>query len=118
MGRYGPPDAFEMPRFSGPRTFMASRDGRHVTVVDEAVSGRRPYDPARRAARPRRHARAAALLQLDVHHDLWDEYFGQKLFHGSVVRRALEEGLIRRRALSAGGPARFARGGIGRGHPA
>ena len=32
------------------------------------------------------------LVQLDAHHDLWDEYFGQKLFHGSVVRRALEEG--------------------------
>jgi agmatinase len=34
------------------------------------------------------------LVQLDSHHDLWDEYFGQKLFHGSVVRRAVEEGLI------------------------
>lgn len=34
------------------------------------------------------------LIQLDAHHDLWDEYFGQKLFHGSVVRRAVEEGLI------------------------
>ena len=34
------------------------------------------------------------LVQLDAHHDLWDEYFGQKLFHGSVVRRALEEGLV------------------------
>jgi agmatinase len=35
-----------------------------------------------------------ALVQLDAHHDVWDEYFGQKLFHGSVVRRAVEEGLI------------------------
>jgi agmatinase len=35
-----------------------------------------------------------ALVQLDAHHDLWDEYFGQKLFHGSVVRRAIEEGLV------------------------
>lgn len=35
-----------------------------------------------------------ALVQLDAHHDLWDEYFGQKLFHGSVVRRAAEEGLV------------------------
>jgi agmatinase len=35
-----------------------------------------------------------ALVQLDSHHDLWDEYFGQKVFHGSVVRRAVEEGLI------------------------
>ena len=44
-----------------------------------------------------------ALVQLDAHHDLWDEYFGQKLFHGSVVRRALEEGLIDpSRSLQAG----------------
>jgi agmatinase len=35
-----------------------------------------------------------ALVQLDAHHDVWDEYFGQRLFHGSVVRRAVEEGLI------------------------
>lgn len=35
-----------------------------------------------------------ALIQLDSHHDLWDEYFGQKVFHGSIVRRAVEEGLI------------------------
>ena len=35
-----------------------------------------------------------ALVQLDSHHDLWDEYFGQRLFHGSVVRRAIEEGLV------------------------
>ena len=35
-----------------------------------------------------------ALVQLDAHHDVWDEYFGQKVFHGSVVRRAVEEGLV------------------------
>jgi agmatinase len=34
------------------------------------------------------------LVQLDAHHDVWDEYFGQKVFHGSIVRRAVEEGLI------------------------
>jgi agmatinase len=33
-------------------------------------------------------------VQLDAHHDVWDEYFGQRLFHGSVVRRAAEEGLL------------------------
>jgi agmatinase len=43
------------------------------------------------------------LVQLDAHHDLWDEYFGQKLFHGSVVRRALEEELIdSARSIQAG----------------
>jgi agmatinase len=35
-----------------------------------------------------------ALVQLDSHHDVWDEYFGQKVFHGSVVKRAVEEGLV------------------------
>ena len=44
-----------------------------------------------------------ALVQLDSHHDLWDEYFGQKVFHGSVVRRAVEEGLIdTARSIQAG----------------
>jgi agmatinase len=44
-----------------------------------------------------------ALVQLDSHHDLWDEYFGQKLFHGSVVRRAVEEQLIApERSIQAG----------------
>ena len=44
-----------------------------------------------------------ALVQLDSHHDVWDEYFGQKIFHGSVVRRAVEEGLIDpERSLQAG----------------
>jgi agmatinase len=43
------------------------------------------------------------LVQLDSHHDLWDEYFGQKVFHGSVVRRAVEEGLVDpARSLQAG----------------
>jgi agmatinase len=43
------------------------------------------------------------LIQLDSHHDLWDEYFGQKIFHGSIVRRAVEEGLIDpARSLQAG----------------
>jgi agmatinase len=35
-----------------------------------------------------------ALLQFDAHTDTWDEYFGQKLFHGTTFRRAVEERLI------------------------
>jgi agmatinase len=35
-----------------------------------------------------------ALLQFDAHSDTWDEYFGEKYTHGTVVRRAVEEGLI------------------------
>jgi len=35
-----------------------------------------------------------ALVQLDAHGDTWDEYFGQRYFHGTTFRRAVEEGLI------------------------
>lgn len=176
MPRYGPPDAFETPRFSGPRTFMRLPHVRDLEDVDVAIVGiptdgavvyrtgarfgpegirsasvmLRNYNPLlgvdvvdklslvdygdvptvpgstadsleRSAAALEDVARAGvttlclggdhtvllaelralsavhgplALVQLDAHHDLWDEYFGQKLFHGSVVRRAVEEGLI------------------------
>jgi agmatinase len=176
MPRYGPPDAFETPRFSGPRTFMRLPYVRDLEGVDVAIvgiptdgavvyrSGARfgpegirsasvmlrnynpllgvdvverlslvdygdvPTVPGSTADSLERSAAALeevagggvaplclggdhtvllaelralaavhgplALVQLDSHHDLWDEYFGQKLFHGSVVRRVLEEGLI------------------------
>src|ERR687891_1145486 len=176
MPRYGPPDAFETPRFSGPRTFMRLPHVRDLEDVDAAVIGiptdgavvyrtgarfgpegirsasvmLRNYNPLlgvtvtdklslvdygdvptvpgstadsleRSAAAIEEVARAGvitlclggdhtvllaelralagvhgplALVQLDSHHDLWDEYFGQRLFHGSVVRRAVEEGLV------------------------
>ncbi len=35
-----------------------------------------------------------ALIQFDAHNDLWDEYFGSKLSHGTPFRRAIEEGLL------------------------
>ena len=185
MPRYGPPDAFETPRFSGPRTFMRLPHVRDLAGVDVAIVGiptdgavvyrtgarfgpegirsasvmLRNYNPllgvdvveklslvdygdvptvpgstvdslARSAAAIEEVARTGvttlclggdhtvllaelralaavhgplALVQLDSHHDLWDEYFGQKLFHGSVVRRAVEEGLIDpERSIQAG----------------
>jgi agmatinase len=37
---------------------------------------------------------ALALVQLDAHADTWDEYFGQRYFHGTTFRRAVEEGLL------------------------
>ncbi len=176
MLRYGPPDAFQTPRFSGPRTFMRlphvedlrevdvavvgiPSDGAQVfrsgsrfgpeairsasvmlrnynPILDVDVSGRLslvdygdvPTVPGSTADSLERSASALAevaaagvvtlglggdhtvllaelralaaadgplaLVQLDAHHDVWDEYFGQKLFHGSVVRRAVEEGLV------------------------
>ena len=35
-----------------------------------------------------------ALVLFDAHADTWDDYYGERLFHGTVVRRAVEEGLI------------------------
>jgi agmatinase len=34
------------------------------------------------------------LVHLDAHTDTWDIYFGQKYFHGTGFRRAVEEGLL------------------------
>jgi agmatinase len=35
-----------------------------------------------------------ALVQFDSHADTWDAYFGQRYNHGTVFRRAVEEGLL------------------------
>jgi len=35
-----------------------------------------------------------ALVQLDAHADTWETYFGQKYFHGTTFKRAVEENLL------------------------
>ncbi len=43
------------------------------------------------------------LVVLDAHADTWEDYYGERLFHGTVLRRAVEEGLIdARRSVIAG----------------
>jgi agmatinase len=46
----------------------------------------------------RAHARACggpvAVVLLDAHADTWDSYYGERLFHGTVFRRAVEEGVV------------------------
>jgi agmatinase len=46
----------------------------------------------------RAHAAAAGepvgVVLLDAHADTWDEYYGEKYFHGTPFRRAVEEGVI------------------------
>jgi agmatinase len=34
------------------------------------------------------------LIQLDAHTDTWDSYFGSRLTHGTMFRRAVEEGVL------------------------
>jgi agmatinase len=44
-----------------------------------------------------------AVVLLDAHADTWDAYYGERYFHGTVFRRAVEEGLVRpERSLLAG----------------
>jgi agmatinase len=44
-----------------------------------------------------------ALVLLDAHADTWEDYYGERLFHGTVIRRATEEGLLDpERSLIAG----------------
>ncbi len=35
------------------------------------------------------------LVHFDSHSDLWDEYFGSRFAHGTMFRRALEDGILR-----------------------
>src|SRR3954451_4294102 len=44
-------------------------------------------------AHARKHGPVAVVL-LDAHADTWDAYYGERYFHGTPFRRALEEGLI------------------------
>jgi agmatinase len=44
-----------------------------------------------------------ALVLLDAHADTWDQYYGERYFHGTPFRRAVEEGLLApERSLMAG----------------
>ena len=183
--RYGPPDAFRAPRYTGVRTFARCPHVRDVEGVDVAVVGvpfdtatsfragarfgpegirsasalLRPYHPpldvdvfagqsvvdwgdldvtpgnAERTmgqiasgleplvsagvtpivlggdhsialGELRAHAAAhgpLGLVLLDAHADVWDAYYGERIFHGTPFRRALEEGLLEpERSLLAG----------------
>ncbi|MEA2308266.1 MAG: agmatinase [Thermoleophilaceae bacterium] len=46
----------------------------------------------------RAHAAACgspvAVVLLDAHADTWDQYYGERYFHGTVFRRAAEEGVV------------------------
>lgn len=40
------------------------------------------------------HYGPVALVLLDAHADTWDQYYGERYFHGTPFRRAAEEGLL------------------------
>ena len=66
-------------------------------VFVAALGGDHSITLAELRALARRHG-PLALVQLDAHGDTWEEYFGQRYFHGTTFKRALEENLIDPRA--------------------
>jgi len=62
-------------------------------VFPVALGGDHSITPAELRALARRHG-PMALVQLDSHGDVWEAYFGQKYFHGTTFKRAVEEGLL------------------------
>jgi agmatinase len=62
-------------------------------VFPLALGGDHSVTLAELRALVRRHG-PLCLVQLDAHADTWDEYFGQKYFHGSTFKRAVEENLV------------------------
>ncbi len=55
--------------------------GDHSIVLAELRAAARVHGPL-------------ALVHLDAHADVWDAYYGVRYFHGTVFRRAAEEGLV------------------------
>jgi agmatinase len=66
-------------------------------VFPLALGGDHSITLAELRALARRHG-PLALVQLDAHGDTWEAYFGQRYFHGTTFKRAVEEGVIDPRA--------------------
>src|SRR5436190_23030556 len=61
--------------------FAAAMGGDHSVTLAELRVLAREHGPL-------------ALVQLDAHGDTWEAYFGQRYFHGTTFKRAVEEGLL------------------------
>jgi agmatinase len=64
---------------SGARTLCLGGD--HLVVLGELRAHAAVHGPL-------------GLVLLDAHADVWDAYYGERYFHGTPFRRALEEGLL------------------------
>ena len=62
-------------------------------VFPLALGGDHSITLAELRALARRHG-PLALVQLDAHGDTWEAYFGQRYFHGTTFKRAVEEGVV------------------------
>ena len=61
--------------------FAAAMGGDHSVTLAELRALVKRHEPL-------------ALVQLDSHGDVWEQYFGQPFFHGTTFKRAVEEGLV------------------------
>jgi agmatinase len=61
--------------------FPVALGGDHSITLAELRALARRYGPL-------------SLVQLDSHGDTWEQYFGQRFFHGTTFKRAVEEGVI------------------------
>jgi agmatinase len=61
--------------------FLAALGGDHSVTLAELRALAKRHGPL-------------ALVQLDSHGDTWEQYFGQRYFHGTTFKRAVEEGLL------------------------
>jgi agmatinase len=103
---------------------LAVTPGNAARTMEQIADGLRPYaeagvptlalggDHSVVLGELRAHAAAAggplSLVLLDAHADTWDAYYGERIFHGTPFRRAVEEGIVApERSLMAGmrGPA-------------
>jgi guanidinobutyrase len=61
--------------------------------------GRRSHDHAADPARQARRHGPLAVVHVDAHADMNDHMFGETVTHGTIFRRAIEEGLIEPTAM-------------------
>ncbi len=61
--------------------FPLALGGDHSITLPELRALARRYGPL-------------SLVQLDSHGDTWEQYFGQRFFHGTTFKRAVEEGVV------------------------
>ena len=62
-------------------------------AVPVCVGGDHSLSLAVLRAVARRHG-PVGMIHIDSHQDMWEEYFGNRYFHGTPFRRAVEEGLL------------------------
>jgi len=92
-------DYGDAPTVPGYQVETLERIERHLLPVHEAgviplcVGGDHSIVLAELRAAAKVHG-PLALVHLDAHADVWEQYYGARYFHGTVFKRAAEEGLV------------------------